>query len=162
VFLDESFNEACNPEQAEELLGEMVERGGSVEDVVVVAPDIAEAAASRAERAFLGRRAAAVELERVENDAFVEKRMASLRNYYVKAMQKKRGLLERAISERKQERYQRMLRGMLTKLEAEFEVKTERLEKLRSVSAEHQQVALGIVEVTSPASRVDGNRARSN
>lgn len=150
VFLDESLQEACGSEDGEIVLGEMVERGGAVDEVVTVTPEIAELAASHAERAFLARRNAAVERERIENDAFVDKRLASVRNYHEKAIEKKAALLARAVSERKKERYQRMLRGMLTKLKAEYETKMEQLQLLRAVSAEHHEVAMGIVEIAAP------------
>lgn len=151
VFLTDSFLEACDEDEAEILLGEMVERGGSVEEAVLVSPEVGEQAATRAEVIFLGRRNATVERERVENNGFVDKRLASLRSYYGKAIQKKAELLGRAISEKTHERYQRMLKGTLMKLTAEYESKTEELERLRSVSAEHHEVAMGIVEIVPPA-----------
>ena len=160
VFLDESFKEACDSETAETLLGEMVERGDGVEESVSVSPEIAVKAAATAERAFLGRRNATVELERIENDAFVDKRLASVRSYYGKAMQKKAELLERALRERKQERYIRMLRGILAKLQAEYETKSEELNVLRTVSAEHHEVAIGIVEIVAPAEPIQQPQGR--
>ena len=52
VFLTDALMEGCGPEQAEILLGEMVERGGSVSEPVVVTPEVAELAANQAERTF--------------------------------------------------------------------------------------------------------------
>lgn len=150
IVIDESFREVGDDVTSEVLLGEMVERGTSVEEAVVVPEALGERAAQAGEMAMLRRRQAAIEAERRENDVFVEKRLASVRNYYEKAITKKRDLLERARREGRKENYRRMLGSVLTKLEAEYEDKLDDLERLREVSADYQEIAMGIVEICEP------------
>jgi ATP-dependent helicase HepA len=148
VFLGEDLREACDQDTAEILLGEMVEQGRVVEEPVAIPGDFAAQAVKAAELAFLTRRNRAVERERIANEAFVSKRMASVQTFYSKGLAKKRALLERGIAAGRQERYLRMLRGTITRLEEELRTAVTRLERDRRVGAEHQHIAMGIVEIS--------------
>ena len=150
VFLGEDLREACDQDSAEILLGEMVERGRVVEEPVTIPRDFAAKAAEGAELAFLARRERALERERVANDAFVSKRLASVQTFYAKGLAKKRALLDRGRAEGRQERYLRMLRGTITRMEEELLAAVTRLARDRIVTAEHQHIAVGIVEITAP------------
>jgi ATP-dependent helicase HepA len=147
VFLREDLTEACDAGGAEAVLGEMVERGETASAAVEVPADVAKRAVHEAERAFLRRLDRMRRVEEVSNAAFVEQRLASVRTYYEKNIEKKRQLLQRALEANRQERYLRMLKGQITRLEGELQERERELEQLRTVTMEHDEIAAGVLEV---------------
>ncbi len=148
IILDENFKEACDLETAEILFGEMVEKG---EDPHGPPLDLshhdAEKACSQARDIFLKNVAnIRAEIEK-SNDRFVDRRLASLNTSYEKNIKKQRDLLSRAEEEGRQERYIRMLKGTIKRLEGELRDKRNELERLRNVEVEWDEIAAGILEV---------------
>ena len=134
---------------AEVVLGEMVEKG---EDPVgaglEIDPQWIQEAGGYADTIFLDRVGAIRDdLER-SNDSFVERRLVSLRSFYNKRIDKQHDLLLRGETAQRQERYLRMLRGTLTRLESELKSKEEELEQRRKVEVNHEGIAAGILEVS--------------
>jgi superfamily II DNA or RNA helicase len=151
VFIREDLSEAVDSFGAEALLGEIVERGEAPIGPVDVCAETLRAAAYAGESFLLDRMTRIRDSEATTNDAFVDQRIASLSEHYRKMIRKQRELLKRGTSTGKQERYLRMVRGQLARLESELATKQSQLEALRSVTCEYQELAAGIVEVISAA-----------
>ena len=94
------------------------------------------------------------EIER-NNDLFVERRLASLKTSYSKNIQKQKELLVRAQASNRQERYLRLLKGTITRLESELTEKANDLEGQRAVEIDYDEIAAGgQVEQQAPGGRV--------
>ena len=78
---------------------------------------------------------------------FVDRRLESLRNSYGKNIDVKRSQLEKALAQKQDERYIRMLKGTIKRLETELEQKQNDLNKLRALQVEYDEIAAGILEV---------------
>jgi hypothetical protein len=135
-------------EDAEILLGEMVERGEEPPVLnTELGPEWGRQVCQRA-RELLHQRIQQVKTEVGRtNDAFIERRLTSLRTFYQKNLDKIRSLLARGEFMERQERYLRMLRGTINRLETESQTKEEALERLRTISIEYEDVAAGILQV---------------
>ena len=81
------------------------------------------------------------------NQAFVDARLGSVRESYRSKIQRKQALLERARMNNQQASYIRMLEGGIRNLTAEQQSKESQIEQLRSVTAEHSTLAVGILSV---------------
>jgi hypothetical protein len=150
VILNDSLEQACDAETTEAVLGEMVELGGEpTQGGVTLDPETAQLAVSRAEGLFIARQQELRRQLEAENDAFVERRVASLGQSYDKNIGRVRARLAKAQAGAKQERYQRMLRGQMARLEAERDSKLRTLNELRAVQVEHQEITAGILEVVN-------------
>ena len=149
VILDARGDQICSPEMAEELLGEMVERGEAPTAEIEIEPEVADAAIAAAEIALLRHLASMRIAEEAANDAFVDQRLASLQAFFEKTVRQKNELLERGVAASKQQRYLRMLGGQITRLETEYSVKRRNLERLRVVTTEHIDVAAGVLEISA-------------
>jgi superfamily II DNA or RNA helicase len=150
VLLGDELEPACDGDKAEAILGEMVElgeepTGGSL----MLEPYAAQLAVARAEEIFVTRQQVLRSQLEAENNGFVERRIASLQQSYTKNIERVRIRLERAREGAKQERYQRMLRGQIARMESERDAKLGRLNDLRVVQVEHQEITAGILEVVS-------------
>jgi hypothetical protein len=148
VILREDCTEACDSSQAEVILGEMVERGEDPRGAPIeFDPAAAQHAYEVGLSSFLARVKSLREETERNNDLFVERRLASLRTSYLKNIDKQRELLTRAQAANRQERYLRLLRGTITRLESELAEKTADLEGQRSVEIDYDEIAAGVVEV---------------
>lgn len=148
VLLDSELNEACTSDHAEVILGEMVENGtDSEESDWVLDPNIAKKACQEAETIFLNRTNSIREQTKKNNDAFVDRRLESLIESYGKNIEQKKSQLEKALSEKKDERYIRLLKGTLRRLETELEQKRNELNNLRILQVEYDEISAGILEV---------------
>jgi ATP-dependent helicase HepA len=147
VVLDSKLDCVLRAEEAERLLGEMVESGRSPDFPVEFEAGIVSRAVQIGEETLLTHLSKLKAAESVANEAFVEQRLASLRAFYEKAIRKKKELLDRGVADGRQERYLRMLRGHATRLESEFQLKAAELDNLRVVTTEHEPIAAGILEV---------------
>lgn len=137
----------CEREDAEAILGEMVELGESPESSVEMDSGVAESAIASAEAELLRRLETLRSVEMSANDAFVDQRLASLKSFYEKGIRKKTELLQRGVNTAKKEQYLRMLRGQIVRLEAEFQQKQTAIERLRTVTTEYENIAAGVLEV---------------
>jgi superfamily II DNA or RNA helicase len=81
------------------------------------------------------------------NQAFVDARLASVRESYRLRIERKRALLEKARAHNQQASYLRMLEGGIRNLKAEQESREAEIERLRSVTAEHAIIAAGVLQV---------------
>lgn len=86
-------------------------------------------------------------LERM-NSAFVESRLASVRESYRLKISRKQVLLDNARVRNQPLSYIRMLEGTIRNLTAEQRTRESEIEKLRSVTAEHVLVAAGILAIS--------------
>lgn len=148
VILNQNCELACADEAAEIVFGEMVERGEEPRGVgYQVAPDLLLKGYKTASQRFLERVKAVREEVTRTNDAFVDRRLESLRASYGKNLSMKRDILDRAQQKSREAKYIRMLEGTIRRLEAELDTKTEQLERQRMVGVDHDDVAAGILEV---------------
>lgn len=81
------------------------------------------------------------------NQAFVDARLASVRESYRLKIERKKALLERARAHNQQTSYLRMLEGGVRNLTAEQERRETEIGQLRSVTAEHAIIAAGFLQV---------------
>jgi hypothetical protein len=148
VMLNAGLDEAVASDVAEEIMGEMVERGeDSNESAYEVDKVIAEKACREASNIFLERVGKIREQVRKNNDAFVDRRLESLRNSYGKNIQAKNSQLEKALAQKQDERYIRMLKGTIKRFETELNQKQNDLNKLRALQVEYDELAAGVLEV---------------
>lgn len=148
VMLDQNIEQACSDDDAEIIFGEMVEKGEeSKETGYVVDQMLAERACQKATELFLERVTKIREQVKRNNDSFIERRLDSLRISYGKNLKIKRDLLEQSILKKRKERYLRMLRGTIKRLESELDEKERNLDMLRTVQVEYDEISAGIMEV---------------
>jgi superfamily II DNA or RNA helicase len=148
VLLDANLQEVVGSDFAEEILGEMVEKGmDSKQSGVEINKDLAEKACMIASKIFLERVDKIREKVKKNNDAFVDRRRESLRNSYGKNIQTKNSQLAKALAQKQDERYIRMVKGTIKRFEAELDQKQKDLDKLRSLQVEYDEMAAGILEV---------------
>jgi superfamily II DNA or RNA helicase len=148
VILDRNVEQGCNDDDAELILGEMVEKGEeSKETGYVVDQILAEKACKKATELFLERVTKIRENIKRNNDAFIARRLDSLRISYGKNIKIKRDLLEQSIAKKRKDRYLRMLRGTIKRLETELGEKERNLETLRTLQVEYDDISTGILEV---------------
>ena len=149
IVLSEDLKEACSADEAEALLGEMVENGQEPRGGRMPADKgCAERAYNVAERLFLER----LEMIRSEakrtNDAFINRRLASVRAFTQRKLARQQTLLERGEILRREERYLRMLRGSIDNIERKLRADIDSLEQQRQVGITYDEVAAGVLEVT--------------
>ena len=144
----ENLDVACNEDDAEKILGEMVERGEDSEGIAYeIDPVVTQKACQRASKIFHERVTKIREQVTRNNDAFIDRRLGSLRTSYGKNLKMKTELLEKSELKRRAEQYLRMLRGTIRRLESELEQKERNLEMQRTVQVEYDEIAAGIVEI---------------
>jgi len=148
ILLDENLSNHYPTEESEIVLGEMIEKGNDpTGPQIEVDPQKTRDAYEKAQNIFLNRLdKIKTEFER-NNDAFVERRLTSLHEFYERNIQRQRDLLVRGERANRQERYLRMLRGTIRRLERELNLKTNELEILREVEVNYDEIAAGILEV---------------
>lgn len=148
IILKENHEEACDFETAETIFGEMIEQGEQPQGLPIeVNPHDAGLACAKARESFLRYiQELRSGIER-KNDSFVDRRLASLNTSYEKNIKKQKDLLGKAQRERKQERYIRMLKGTINRLEHELAERRIELEQKRNVGIEYDEIAAGILEV---------------
>ena len=148
VILNQNLDVACNEDDAEKILGEMVERGEDSEGIAYeIDPDITQKACQRASKIFHERVTKIREQVTRNNDAFIDRRLESLRTSYGKNLKMQTELLEKSELKRRAERYLRMLRGTIRRKESELKQKERNLEILRIVQVEYDEIAAGILEI---------------
>ena len=149
VVVSEDLKEACSADESEVLLGEMVEsgqepRGGRMP----VEEDRAMQAFKEGEQLLLGRiKGLRSEAERT-NDAFIDRRLASVQAFADRKLARQENLLKKGEALGREERYLRMLRGSIDNMERKLRADVDSLERQRQVGVTHDEVAAGILEVT--------------
>ncbi len=148
IILNENHEEACDFDTAEVIFGEMIEKGEEPQGLPIdVNPNDAGLACSKARDSFLRYiKELRSDIER-KNDSFVDRRLASLITSYEKNIKKQQDLLDKAVREQRQERYIRMLKGTIKRLESELAERRMELEQKRNVGVEYDEIAAGILEV---------------
>lgn len=148
IILGEDLKEACDSETAEIVFGEMVEKGEDPQGPSLeLNPQNTKEAYSRAHELFLKHVASLRTDIEGSNDRFVDRRFVSLNTSYGKNIKKQSELLVRAEKEERQDRYIRMLKGTIKRLEGELLEKRNELERLRNIEVEWDDIAAGILEV---------------
>ena len=148
IILDANLDEAGGTDVAEEIMGEMVENGSdSNQSGYLIDKVLAEEACNKASKIFHERERKIREKVKKNNDIFVDRRLESLRNSYCKNIQGKNVQLEKALAQKQDERYIRMLKGTIKRFETELEQKQNDLNKLRALQVEYDEIANGILEV---------------
>ena len=151
IILNEALEAPCTSDEAEEILGEMIEKGEEPKNAVFQTnQELMEAASRKANELFLAREESIRLTTQRNNDLFVARRLESLRTSYHKKINVKKNQLEKAINNKRQERYIKMLSGTIRRLEAELDEKSRNLDNLRNVQVEYDEVAAGILEVNNP------------
>jgi SNF2 family DNA or RNA helicase len=147
IILDKDLKVACTDDDAEIILGDMVERGFDAKQSCEVKPESLDQAYKDAKSIFHER------VERIRkdaernNDAFLNLRLESLQSSYGKSIKMRSDLLQQANVKKSQARYIRMLEGTIRRLEAEVEAKKRKLEENRTVGVSYDEIAAGILEV---------------
>ena len=150
VIIGEDLREACSTDEAETLLGEMVQEGGEASGGESVVDEVrAMDAYSEAERVLLDRIGGLREEAERTNGAFIDRRVASVRTFAERKLSRQRSLLERGRTLGREERYLRMLRGSIENIERKRHADMESLEGQRKIGVTYDEVAAGILEVTS-------------
>jgi Superfamily II DNA/RNA helicases, SNF2 family len=148
VILNQNLEFACDDDIAEIIFGEMVEKGEDPSGVPYeVELTFAKNAFNRANEIFQERVTRIREMVTKNNDAFINRRLESLRISYGKNLKLKRQLLEQAEAKERKEQYLRMLKGTIKRLESDLDMKEKELERQRLVGVEYNEIATGILEV---------------
>ena len=148
VILDQNLEIPCDEEEAETLLGEMVENGSESLGVTYnIDHGNLIKAYENATKIFQERLMKIRHNTEKNNDRFIERRLESLRTSYKKNIRMKNALLERAVEKQQKEIYLRMLRGTIKRLESELSEKERQIEKTRAVQVEYDEISAGILEI---------------
>lgn len=148
VFLDESLRLVLDGLDAEALLGEIVETGADLpRGELRLEPSWAERAIDAASRSFLDRLATLRSRIEQENQLFLERRLASLRQSYAKNIDRLERRLREGVAKERQERYLRMVRAQIARLRTELVMKEQALQALQAVQIEFEEVAAGLLQV---------------
>lgn len=147
VLVDLSTLEALGEDVSEQILARAVAEAGDFQEAADD-PELLQAAFDVAERHMVDRfQSRREDVERL-NQAFVDARLASVRESYKLKIRKKRQLLERAEEKGQKVSYIRMLQGYIRNLDAEQKRKEDEISQLRKVSAEHTICAAGVITLT--------------
>lgn len=148
VLLNDRMHEVGDAESAERLLAEVVETGVDVEPPgFELEPAEAAAFADAAESVFDRRSQSLRSSLSQTNDAFLSRRTASIQRFFGRRLASERELLQRGITDQLSERYLRLRRGKIGKLEGDMKAKLAELDTQREVAIEHSQVVLAILSV---------------
>jgi superfamily II DNA or RNA helicase len=139
--------EALDEDSGELCIGRMVREGTDLPQPLFNA-DVLDRAYSVAESILVERfEVRRANVERV-NQAFVDARMASVRESYRLKISRKQTLLDNARNRNQPPSYIRMLEGTVRNLTAELQNRESEIERLRSVTAEHAPVAAGFLRAS--------------
>jgi len=148
VILDQNLQMPCGDDEVEAVFGEMVEMGQESKGVPYeVDHEVTKVAYQKAEHIFRQRIDSMREGVERNNDAFIDRRLESLRTSYGKNLQMKKEQLEVANEKKREARYIRMLEGTIRRLETELRDKEEKLEAQRRTQVEYHEISAGILEV---------------
>ncbi len=145
VILNKEGQTACSPEEAEIILGEMVEKGEDSDGIrYEFDRKQLEKAVQVASEIFHNK--AAIIQQRMErnNDIFIDRRLESIKGWYSKDINMHRSVINQ-ITDKK---IIRMHESTIRRLESELLEHQQRLNSQRKVGVEYDELAAGILEVT--------------
>lgn len=145
VLLTKDLKIACNDEDTEIILGEMVEFGEEIQDLEFEVD--AERACSEAERIFQGRIQQIRMNEEQNNIAFIERRLQSLRTSYHNQINNLKKRLERGMELQQSEKIIRMLKSGIRNKETDLSIKENELEGLKQVEVNYDEISAGILRI---------------
>lgn len=155
VLIDQDLEVACDFETAESILGEMVELGQDADDTLDVDTDAAGKAGAKALEKFLENQQNIRKDIEATNTGLVQRRLTSIQASYEKSLAAQKRRLGQALAKGSQERYQRMLRGTINRLEDERDRKLREIEQQRTVTVKYDQISAGVLEVIAPVDQQD-------
>jgi len=144
IILDDKFNLIANREQAEIILGEMVELGKNLQtysykiDIERAYSIVKELFHKRLE--IIGQ-----EIER-SNNAFVNRRLESIKFHYDKQIAYRKESLEKAILNQRQEKYISGQKTMLNNKINERTLKIDEIESRRQISIDYDEISAGFLK----------------
>jgi len=148
IFVDSTLKEVYSGEDAEILLGEMIENGENAESSnFEINKSFLNIIYQKAKTVFLERLNKLREEVTRNNNLLVEGRIESLRMTYIKKINQKQKQLDKGERDHKDPRWLNMLRIHIERLNNELRVAIEKEESKKIVSVEHEEVAAGILEV---------------
>ena len=148
IILNQNLKMACSDDEAEAVFGEMVEKGQESKGMPYEVDQQATRAAYETANKLFHNKIETIRagVER-NNDAFIDRRLESLRTSYGKNLQMKKEQLEVANTKKREIRYIRMLEGTIRRLETELRDKEQTLEGQRRTQVEYDEISAGILEV---------------
>ena len=149
VILDKNLNIACNDDDSEIILGEMVEKGkDSKSNNIMFGNQLINAAIDKSSNIILDRITKIRDKQQNNIDVFINKRIESLEYSYQNYTERHIPLYKDNNSEKKiNEKYNRMLRGKFRKYDIEFHKKIKKLENMRKIQVEYDDISAGILKV---------------
>lgn len=150
VFIDLQTLEPLSDSFSYQLLAEMITKGETLQTEIVnkISTDLINEAYKVCDD-YWGIKIKQKEHEiRKYNDLRVSNQIASLEQTFKVKYNKRKELLEKAVHLERNQRYIRMLKGYLRKLERDFEQAKRELEEKRKVSISFERIAGGILQIT--------------
>lgn len=149
VILGQNLKCACSEEDAEIILGEMIEIGEDSKDTVDKFDRIfSQKACHKASKVFLERIDNIRKEIKRNNDVFIDKRIQSLNTSYDNYINKKILLPQNvALEGEERDKYFSKLRGAMRKFELEFRQKEQNLENQRKLQVEYDDISAGILQI---------------
>lgn len=150
VIVDQNLESPLDEDETEILFGEMVENGEEYRGhEIEIDPNWAYLAYEKAKEIFLSRMQKLREEIEKTNEAFINRRLESLRTSIGKIIQMKKTQLRKAKEKQAKEHYIRMLEGTIRNRELELKQKEEELDKKRKIGVEFDEVSAGILQIIS-------------
>ena len=147
VIVNLKNRQALGEDESENCLARMVSEGRDMPEPLVDSDTLRavyEIAESVLVERFESRRQ---QVERL-NESFVNARLASVQESFEQRIRQRKILLERALQNKRQASYVRMLEGGIRNLEAERDRRVSEIEGQRAVTADFHAIAAGILQVT--------------
>ena len=149
VILDDHAEEACSPNVAEFIFGEILEKGKSSETPPPIFESEELADVYTMAELVIRRRVTALRKElNIANEVFVDRRIQALTSFYDRIIsQKKERLTNEQRKNSADERILRLIRGDIRNREAEMRVEVQRIEERRKLTVEFRPLCLGCLEI---------------
>lgn len=149
IFIDKDLKDICSGEDAEVLVGEMIENGMNAEiSNFDIEENYISTAYQKAEVIFIQRLNNLRDEVTRNNNLLVEGRVASLKMTYNKKIKQKQKQLLKGEREKKDQRYLNMLTGHIKRWTNELQTAVEKEEGKKTVSVEYDEIAAGVLEVS--------------
>jgi len=150
MFIDQELNAVCVDEDSEILLGEMLENGKNAElNSFDIDSEFADKAYRISKSLFMDRLESVRKQAERNNNLLIEGRIASIKMAHEKRISQKQRQLDKGKTEAKDKRYIIMLESEIRRLTKELESAVADEESKRTVSVEYDEVAAGILEISS-------------
>jgi len=129
------------------LLGDMLRAAVPWETPLSLGEERSREFLDRADRVFLARLARRRQEAEERNAALVQTRLTSLEESYRVRLERKEEQLRKAKSERKDERYIRLLQSTIRNMKSDYEARRDEIESEREVRFSYELVACGLLGV---------------